>query len=352
MKKVLITGYSLEYGGIEKSLIEFLKQFCDEYEITLMLQEKSGPLLNEVPVNVVVKEYKLSKSKNVIFRKIYNRVKLLAHQLFKRNSYDVAIAFAGYDIASCYLVQALGKKSVMWTHTDYAKIYKPQEFKEFYEKRKYENFDRFAFVSCEGAESFTNVYPNYSEKVMVANNTVNFDDLTNKSLLELPLQNDMIHILFVGRLDEESKRLSLLIESMKFVDSKKYQLTIIGDGPDKENYIEQVKSQQITNIEFLGAKENPYPYMKNADTLVLTSNYEGFPVVCIEGLHFGLRIISTIDVRSGSFKLSDYATIVDANPKDIADAMMSNETKEEFNSRKYLDETLNSIRKVVEYDEV
>ena len=46
-------------------------------------------------------------------------------------------------------------------------------------------------------------------------------------------------------------------------------------------------------IIFLGKKQNPYPYFKIADSLILTSEYEGFPVVYLEAMLLELPIITT-----------------------------------------------------------
>ena len=61
----------------------------------------------------------------------------------------------------------------------------------------------------------------------------------------------------------------------------------------KEQYYSIEKYNLQDKIEFLGAKKNPYPYMKLADTVLLTSDYEGYPVVFIEALILNKPIITT-----------------------------------------------------------
>ena len=43
----------------------------------------------------------------------------------------------------------------------------------------------------------------------------------------------------------------------------------------------------------MGPKKNPYPYFKECDSVILTSNFEGYPVVYIESLVFNKPIITT-----------------------------------------------------------
>ena len=99
MKKILITGYNLDIGGIETSLINLLKNFdTKKYDITLVLEKKEGIFLNQIPSNVKVIDYNLSYSKNIIYRKIRNRLKLILWKIKHKNKYDYSICFATHSI--------------------------------------------------------------------------------------------------------------------------------------------------------------------------------------------------------------------------------------------------------------
>ena len=54
MKKILIVSNNLEIGGIQKSLVNLVKEVYQEYEVTLMLLSKSGELLCEIPDEVKI----------------------------------------------------------------------------------------------------------------------------------------------------------------------------------------------------------------------------------------------------------------------------------------------------------
>ena len=49
-------------------------------------------------------------------------------------------------------------------------------------------------------------------------------------------------------------------------------------------------------IRFFGNQQNPYPYLKKANYVILTSKYEGFPVVFLESIVLNKKIISTVPV--------------------------------------------------------
>ena len=50
-------------------------------------------------------------------------------------------------------------------------------------------------------------------------------------------------------------------------------------------------------------KLNPYPYMKLADYIILTSDYEGFPLIYTEAIVLNKKIITTIDVSDDEISI-------------------------------------------------
>lgn len=57
MKNVLFMLSSMNVGGVEKSFLSYLKMFDkSEYKITVLLLDKTGGFLDELPNDVIVKE--------------------------------------------------------------------------------------------------------------------------------------------------------------------------------------------------------------------------------------------------------------------------------------------------------
>lgn len=135
------------------------------------------------------------------------------------------------------------------------------------------------------------------------------------------------YILFFGRLDDDVKNISLLLEgySKSKLPSQNIKLKILGEGKD----LEMLKSKSETlnlasNVEFLGYNPNPSATVKSALFTVLTSRYEGFPRSIIESLSLGTPVIS-VDCKSGPNEIiqNDFNGILveNHNPEALAEAM-------------------------------
>ena len=113
------------------------------------------------------------------------------------------------------------------------------------------------------------------------------------------------------------------------------RLVLVGDGPKRENLEEEARNLKLSNyIFFAGYQKNPYPFMKKSDIFVLSSGFEGCPLVLIEALSLGISIVST-DCPSGPREIlqdGKYGKLVPVeNPQLMAKSIL-----EILDSRLYL----------------
>lgn len=96
-------------------------------------------------------------------------------------------------------------------------------------------------------------------------------------------------IIYVGRLDFVQKRVYRVIDTWNYLEERfpKWRLTIVGDGDDRENLECHVKALGLKHVSFEGFQK-PVPYYKRASILLLTSDFEGFPLVLAECMGFGV----------------------------------------------------------------
>lgn len=96
-------------------------------------------------------------------------------------------------------------------------------------------------------------------------------------------------IIYVGRLDFVQKRVYRVIDSWNYLEERfpDWRLTIVGDGEDRENLENHVKYLGLKRVSFEGFQK-PIDYYKRASILLLTSDFEGFPLVLAECMSFGV----------------------------------------------------------------
>ena len=147
-------------------------------------------------------------------------------------------------------------------------------------------------------------------------------------------------IIYVGRLDFVQKRVYRVIDTWNYLEDKfpDWRLTIVGDGDDRENLENHVKCLGLKHVSFEGFQK-PIKYYKRASVLLLTSDFEGFPLVLAECMSFGV-IPAVYDSYSavGDIIDNDKDGIVIPYQKegykadeaaDLVAQMMSDETKRE-----------------------
>lgn len=302
MKKILFCANSLCIGGIEKSLINLLKKInYEKFQIDLILESKSGELLEQVPKNVNIIEYKVYNLKNKIFQKFLNYINQLKWTIKYKNKYDTSICYATYSYADNKVARISSKNNILFIHSDYTKLYNENELKNFFDTRNISEFSKIIFVSNESKENLLKYYPNIANKSKVINNIIDIDTIIEQSNKKCDIEFDKncINLLFVGRLEEDSKNILYQLELIKELKStfNNIKLYIIGEGKDKEQYISFIKNNNLEKeVLLLGPKTNPYPYIKECDYLLLTSNYEGYPVLFNESIVLNKNIISTIKI--------------------------------------------------------
>lgn len=135
-------------------------------------------------------------------------------------------------------------------------------------------------------------------KISTIYNPVVDEELFSKSkeiIKEYPyIDNNIPIIVSVGRLSSDKNPVLLLDAFSKAINKIDMNLVFIGDGPLRDVLNQKIKSLGLENRVFIyGYKDNPYPYIKNADLFVLSSKTEAFGIVLIESLALGTNIVST-----------------------------------------------------------
>ena len=299
MKKIIFFAYDLNIGGIEKF-----------YNVTLVLEKNEGTLKKDLSLDTKIIEHKISNCKFILLRKLINFSKRLIFTLKHKNKYDFSCAYTTYQYSAVKLSKICSKNSSIYVHSDYTNLYNKEDFINFFNTRNISEFRKILFVSNQSQENFLTIYPSLKDKTLVINNLVNQNEIIEKSKEEVEIKKERTDIIFafVGRLVEESKKISRLLECFKLLieKNKNIKLWIIGDGEEYNKTESFIKNNNIeNNIIMYGSQKNPYKYMKESNYIILTSDYEGFPVVFNEASILNKPILSTLDISDDYYRIDD-----------------------------------------------
>ena len=193
-------------------------------------------------------------------------------------------------------------------------------------------FDEVLSCNSESAQLYQAQYPDIAHRVSFIRNTVDTEVCHPLTLAErhverrklarkLGLADDTQFLLFAGRLHPQKDPLRL-VQSLKALNQSNVHLLIAGDGELAPALKEEILRLQLSSqVTMLGAVEAArlVLFYQVANALVLTSEFEGLPLVVLEALACGTPIVSTHCGETPKFLNSNSGVISpDRTPESIA----------------------------------
>lgn len=131
------------------------------------------------------------------------------------------------------------------------------------------------------------------------------------------------------------------------------ELRIVGDGPTKLKMEKLAQSLGVSSkVKFLGTVLNPAEVIKNFDVFVLSTNYEGHPLVILEAMTLGIPIVAT-NISSIPEVITNGVNGLLVNPKDPSD--LANALTKLFSDEELINtlsnESLKSSEKQISVDD-
>ena len=331
-KSILLASYDLGVGGIESALLTLTKNINkDNNRITLYLEHKKGELLKEVPENIKIKRFKVFNLKFKVLQKALNTLSKIIYLITNYKEYDFSCCYATYSMPCNFIARYASNNNSIYIHSDYTMLYKNniKDINKFFKVRKLDKFNHIIFVSNEAKNNLISIYPEYMNKSLVINNFIDNEKiikLSEEKIKENKPRGKKL-FLFVGRIDESSKNFTRLINSFALAlkQNKNLVLWIVGSGPDENKVKKLIQDKKLEkNVLMLGKKTNPYPYFKLTDYVILTSNYEGFPVIYGEAITLGKPIITTINVTDEAISIpNNFGYICQKNEEDVSNTILA-----------------------------
>lgn len=336
-KKLLFIINTMGRAGAETALIELLKKLdsMGGYELSLFAIIPCGELFERVPENVHILNKHINKNSVLSFsgrmwiirtvlssffyrmtglkmlktmainikqqkdsgRKLqYDKLlwRLLSDgRPAARGTYDLAVAYiegaAAYYLAD--KVNAVHKAAFI--HIDYQKAgYTPLMDKDCYDR-----MEKIFVVSKEVGEKFSSVYPKHRDRIVLFRNLLDKEAIRKKAEEGTGFTDGFegIRLVTVGRLHYQ-KGYDIAIEALAELRKDGYDVRwyVIGEGLERRNLEMLTKKHGVEGYFILmGARDNPYPFMKQADIYVHATRFEGKSLAIEEAQILGKAIVAS-----------------------------------------------------------
>ena len=373
MKKIIFGITSLTLGGAERVLVDLANKMSERFDITIFMLYSNGELETELNKKIKLKTLYSKKYTELTFlEKILASLKVLINKkkIFKKyvdkEEYIAQISFLEGAITRIFSVISKFKtKKIAWVHNDMQNVFGngiKAKIKKIMDEKAYQKYNDIIFVSEDNEKAFNSFYKeNIKSRKNIIKNYVSSERILNLSVelseYKKTYKEDEINVVQVSRLVEQKAIDRLIKVSAKLInENSKIHIYVIGDGPLKERLQKQIEDLNVEEkITLLGAKKNPYPYIKNADVFGLFSYFEGYGIVIDEAKILRKYVIITDTAAREALKdYKEYSYIVSNDEKGIEEAFKYLEDKGKQIGKKYIDyqykneEIIDKITEIIE----
>lgn len=298
--KILVINDVATGGGAERVMLDLLLALCrlGERPTVLCTNCSRREMRDAFPrrVSTVSLEPLISgRRPNRLIRvinKLWRFCKLIPLRMRK---WDVILAFKEGE--TMILASSLNaKKKIGWIHVDYRFLYwtKTVFGTPAAELALLQQFDSIVCVSNSAADSVRAVIGDPGN-LCVRYNPLHVKRIQEKAAQPVEIPDHKVPLFVtVGRLVEQKNYKMLVHCCAELLREFDFELWIIGEGPQRDELQELIDSSEGgRNIKLLGRKENPYPFIKQADYFVSSCVWESYGLAIQEALILGVPVIST-----------------------------------------------------------
>jgi glycosyltransferase involved in cell wall biosynthesis len=313
-------------GGAERVALTLVEDFAGRgHEVDLIVMQRRGELIGEVPHSVHLVDLDAARIRNV--------VRPLSRYLRERRPDALQVSMWPLTIAAI-LARCLALSSTRLVVSDHVALSKHYAGKPF---------------SLRLLKMTTRLfYPLADARVVVAEAAADdlarlsglgrnrFEVIYNPVFVRAGKETPEIETLWgaadgrvinVGNLKAQKNQALLICAFARLRRMRAARLMILGVG-DLEAELRRLACSLgvADDVVFAGFAANPWPYYASADLFALSSDYEGYPLVLIEAMRSGVPVVST-DCESGPREILDggrYGRLVPVgNEQALAEAMLA-----------------------------
>ena len=302
MKIIYCINGTYNPGGMERVLMNKANYWADilNYEVLIITTEQKGrknffPFSSKIRFIDLGINYDDDINKNQLMRFLLKYIKKKRHKrlltnILNEEKADVCISMFDRDADFLYQIKDGSKKILEFHFSRYLKVIEAksilmkliQKIRTYNWKKFASKYDAFVVLTEEDRLAWGNM-----QNIHVINNPLTKIPQESSSLSEKK-------VLSLGRLTYQ-KGFDLLIKAWKKVHEicPDWNLYIFGNGPDKKLLVEQCTALGLDNCIYINdATPKPEAEFLKSSLYVMSSRYEGLPMVLLEALSFGIPIVS------------------------------------------------------------
>ena len=297
MKNIVLIIDSLIGGGAENMNVRLAELFVEKkYTVHLITLKNIINFDINTKVNLVTLNYE-KKYFSVVNKLIY--AKKLENELENiQVNYGVIDFVLGSLGLAHDLMDKINKKNffyVLHGVTTIPKLSNKRGVSKYFKKYKLIKLYTNKNIICvsDGVKDDILTLPIKPNSIQTIYNFFDFEQITQLANITIERSLPTNYIVHVGRF-AKVKRHDLMIHALSLIKDKNLFLILLGDGEEKENIVKLIHKLNLSNrVIILGFQKNPYPIIRNAQALVLSSDNEGFGNVLVESLILNTTAIST-----------------------------------------------------------
>ena len=362
-KSILFIMDSFPLGGISKSLLSLWNELDDKYEIDFLLLHREGLFLSLIPSRIHILDSPIENSfrnpnpllffkaiKDLGFKRGLKWINYsltccwgkltggLAGQICKMDDwlgknmnplpkkYDAAIAYQGGRCIYYLVNKVQADIKIGYVHSDYKA--NPTDYMLYKTDRLYfPKLDYLVTISEACAQSLKETFQDISYKVKVIENICSPKMINELSMESIKFPNNWpgLKLITMGRLDIEVKGLDFVVRAARILKDRgiEFRWYLLGDGEQRSKLEKLIEESGVEDrVIILGAKVNPYPYLRQCDIYVHPSRVEGKSVALDEVKALALpTIVTNFSTVYDQFIPNKTALIVEMESTKIAEAI-------------------------------
>lgn len=327
-RKIALFAATSGHSGVETVIKNLVTGFCDlGYQVDLLTIRKHGPYLTNPPKDCSVIQFNTSH--------VYSSLPALVRYLRKQRPAALLTDKEKVNLTAIW-ARALARTDTRLAVRIGTTVSRDLESRGWLERktrrislRYFHNLADTVITPSEGAANDLGRFGLHPQRIRSIPSPIISNAMHSLAEEKEPhpclLQEQNPVVLGVGELSKR-KNFSYLLQGFAILRRRMpCRLLILGDGKQRESLRHEARERGIEEDVFLpGYVANPYKHMRLADLFVLTSRYEGSPVVLAEALGLGLPVVSA-DCPSGPREILQngaYGELVPLDsPEKLADAM-------------------------------